>query len=295
MSGRPTPSPQSHIKIADTIESKDVKPASTSAPGETPMTMAMRQASAEAAKKAGEKKTAQNEALKAKLATNQESADILPEAKTTQASATETARNLVEDTADKEHQKPTNTAQDTGEKLVDRGDVEKEMTTNVARNVEEAVPESKAEEATPKAESQQAQEDKSGMTSTSSLAPDDIKGTTTQHRGSVVAEAAPEEIEEVERGTAIPEAEEDNGIEGGEDKPQPKSTDKPQTEDSSISSKQEGREESIAIEANMKGFSTTALKDVTASTEAEKPAPEGGETQSQEAREGDAAGASVGD
>ncbi|KAL9112068.1 MAG: hypothetical protein Q9227_003688 [Pyrenula ochraceoflavens] len=291
VSGRPTPSPQSHVKIADTAQVTKPMAASTpppsSAPGESPVTLAMRQAGAEAAKKAGDKKIAKNEEIKARLAAQsaeQKAPDVLPEARPTGTAITEAAEERIADNNQKEAKKAPSaddTAIKTTAQSVGKGSIEKEIAANVAENVEK-IP-AAAEETTSK---DLLDKEEPAIKSSTSLVPDDSGETTPQHRGSIVAEASEAKVTEIEQETAIPEAkeEEETHVKAGES-----------SELSSEAKAGDDAEKKKAEKDSTTSSENTALKDVTATSISEKVAPDGGHTQEQEAKNEEAAGASVGD
>ncbi|KAL9616524.1 MAG: hypothetical protein Q9160_008617 [Pyrenula sp. 1 TL-2023] len=270
-------------KLAGSVKDGEPKPAepmkdghSEAAAPETSeksdMTLTMRQLGAEAARRAGEKKSLKRETMASKPS---------DQSQITAAGATN-AKAGIDSTIDK-------VTSPTDESQVEEISKPEESLETAPIKPEESVKSASAT-ATENREIMSGVSE-NAMSSSSSLQPDDTKGTTSSHRGSTVKTDVPESaIEEVEKELVIPEAEEN-----ADSIPEPdKSKATPANDVGSSSDKLPVAGKEDADNAGTSANKTEKTQ-VTSTSQAEAPTAEGAKTQDQEAKEGDAATASVGD
>ncbi len=282
------PSPQPLSK--ETSEEVDASSMSASKKEETPLTMAMRQAGAEAAKKAGEKKGSRSTARRS--AKDLEATDVpIPALETRMAKSVEEPGLSAETTAAKipeklaeEGAKRTSVDKiaEEGAKWTSMGKVTESDVTHeqdhVGLSKEATMLEARRASSMTKTKSSLSEE--TVATSSTELEVAKLEPNPRTHQGSSVSTASKEEIEATERENAIPE----------------------ETEDMDESSAKTGAEvteappTSVPDNAGKLDDSVDAqITDMTATSEGEDAATKGIKPQEQDARDPKAAEDSVGD
>lgn len=264
------PAKEQETKAAEPAKDGDLETAAPQTSEKSDMTLTMRQLGAEAAKRAGEKRSAKRETIASK-----------PSGQSTDAVVTSTQPEI-DSTADKVVS-PTDESQAEG---IPKPEASLETTPGKPEVSVKPAPGTPTE-----GREQMPGVSENAMSSTSSLQPDDTKGTTSSHRGSTVQTDVPEStIEEVEKELAIPEAEENADSIQGPDKS--KTTPAEDVQSSSGKVPVAGKDDVDSVNSSMHKTEETQ---VTSTSQAEAPTAEGTKTQDQDAKESNAATASVGD
>jgi hypothetical protein len=266
-----TPAKSEHIHIEEPAEGHRKTSASAPKKGDTPLTMAMRQAGAEAAQKASQRKVVKPGSLLSDNPTSPDTPTPSTATDTKLSKAFEEPDALTEITAAKT---PAVLAAEGAKRTSVDKIAESESSTDAEsespKSTEESVLQARRTSSITKTKTPLSTE--TALESTPSLSEQQhFEERPRTHRGSSVSDASKEEIECVEKSQAIPE--EDEGEESEPCVPQPEET-KVQT------SKEESK---------------PALADVTPSDKQEQSSELDNELRAQNAKEGAAAGVRVGD
>lgn len=275
----------------ENIEGVDSSPVSSSEKRETPLSMAMRQAGAEAAKKAGEKKGSMSRApasakdlevagvpmaaLETKMAKTVEEPSAsagITGAKIPEKLAEEGAKRTSVDKIAGEGAKRTNV-----DNFSEPDGASEQGHVGLSR--EATILEARSANSTTKLKSPLSEEE-TAATSRTELGAADLEPQSSTHRGSSISSASKEEIESVERKDAIPE--------------EPEGTDEFATEAEGEGTDASPKQMKEAAR-NLEGSAGAKTREVAASNEGEMAATKGIKPQKEDAKEARGAGTSVGD